>query len=192
MNGFRMAVLIVLAALGASGCALSPQTIAVHPTVTVDPAALGAGRSLALEVVDKRSRREFGTRGGIYDSTATIGPEGDLTAGIHAAMAEALTSKGFRVQPAGAAADLGMRVEVEDISYAASGEPVVRSIEVASRIAAVIRKGDAEYTGRAQVRQTKDVFKAPEPAQNEALINGTIAQTLERLLRNNDLIEFLR
>lgn len=180
------------AALLIGGCALSPQTIDVAPSVTVEPAAIGQGRTLALDVVDKRPRAYFGTRGGVYGVTSTIGPTGDVSAGVRKAMAEALTAKGFRVVPAGSAADLLMRLDVEDISYVASGDPVVRSVETAARIGAVIRRGDNEYSGRAQVKQSKDVITAPDAAQNETLINATLSQALERLLKNNDLVDFLR
>lgn len=178
--------------LVAGGCAISPQTVALRPTISAASANVGQGRSLALSVVDQRSRQLFGTLGGIYSDTATIGPSGDIIGPVRKAVAEALTSEGFKVLPAGSTADLDMRVRIEDISYQATGDPIVRKVAIGARVGVDAKRDGRTYSASSQVRESRDVLKAPSPAENETYLNNAVSHALQKLLGDGDLNKFIR
>ena len=181
-----LALLMVMAA-----CALSPQTVAIRPTITTAPADIGHDRSVALTVVDQRGSKVFGSLGGIYSDTATIGPSGDITEPVRKAVTEALSTQGFKVVAAGSPADLDMQIRIEDISYQASGDPMVRKIAIGARVGVDAKRGSQTYSASSQVKESREVLKAPNPAENEAYLNATVSHALEKLLADSDLIKFI-
>lgn len=174
------------------GCALSPQTVPVEPSLAVDEVDVGHGRRIALEAVDSRTDKTLGTRGGIYADSSTISTDAGIQEAVRGAMAEALTTQGFIVVEPGAEAEMRMRVALEELSYQAFGDPVVRSVEVGSKVSNTITRGSETYTGRAGLTRTRNVLTAPAPEDNEAYINDALAMSLEKLLADPRYLDFIR
>ncbi|HTT07527.1 MAG TPA: YajG family lipoprotein [Gammaproteobacteria bacterium] len=184
-------LLFLMAMCGLAACALSPQTVDIAPSISVNPETIGHERRVALSVIDARVRPVLGTRGGVYGDTATLSPSGDITAGVRKAVAEALVTKGFKIADA-PPADLSMRIEVNDVGYAGKGAPVVRKVGTAAKVSVIASREGREYTSHAAVTQSKEVLEAPDVAENQTLINTTLSKALEKLLNDPGLMDFLR
>lgn len=182
----------MLAAWLLSGCALSPQTVPLQPALAIDKTNVGQGRTVALEAVDHRTDRTLGTRGGVYRDSATISTGDDVAAALRRSMADALGAQGFRVVEAGSPADFGMTVGLDELSYRAYGDPVVRTVEIAAKVSNAITRGDQRYAASAGVSDTRNVLRAPAPEDNEAYINDTLAKALEKLLSDPRFLEFVK
>lgn len=193
-NPSRLTGPALVLALGAvlGGCALSPQTVQVAPAPEVTPQDIGAGRGVALSVVDTRERDWFGRRGGIYD-TSYVQPSGDITLPVREAIGGALSQYGFRVQAAGEPADLSMMVDIGAIDYEATGTPAMTTVTTRADLGVVLRspRGE-EYSGRSKVSQSKDVALVPDARQNGELINQTLSRAIERMLQQPDVLRFLQ
>lgn len=185
----RTALLLAAALLGA--CALSPQTVTVQPQLETRPQAIGRGRALALMVRDARPAEAFGTRGGIYDETSFVAPEGDITRPVRAALAGRLSEAGFVVQPPGQAGDIGMEVIIRNIDYSASGKPTVREVETRAVLDVVVTDADRTYRGQSKVSESREVLKAPSPEANEKYLNAVLSRALDRVLAHPDFNKFL-
>lgn len=185
-----LAVCAVTLLLGA--CALSPQTIPVEPSLAVDEVDVGHGRRIALEAVDSRTDKTLGTRGGIYADSSTISTDAGIQEAVRGAMAEALTTQGFNVVDPGAEAEMRMRVALEELTYQAFGDPVVRTVEIGSKVSSTITRGSETYTGRAGITKTRNVLTAPAPEDNEAYINDALAMSLEKLLADPRYLDFIK
>jgi uncharacterized lipoprotein len=183
---------LVIAAMAASGCALSPQAVPIEPTLAVDESNIGRGRSIALDAADNRANKIIGSRGGVYASTSTISASGDIQAALRKAMAGALTKHGFTVVDAGAPADMRMLVGLDALTYATQGDPVVRSVEIGTKVSNTVERAGQTYTGRAGITKTRNVLSAPAPEDNEAYINDTLALALEKLLADERYLDFVR
>lgn len=175
-----------------SGCALSPQTVPLQPALAIDESNIGQGRSVALDAIDHRAEKTIGTRGGVYRDSATISTGDDVAAALRRSMADALGAQGFRVLEAGAPADFGMMVGLDQLSYRAYGDPVVRTVEIAAKVSNVITRGEQRYAASAGVSDTRNVLRAPAPEDNEAYINDTLAKALEKLLKDPRYLEFVK
>jgi uncharacterized lipoprotein len=174
------------------GCALSPQVVSLKPTLEVNgQRLLGQGTSVALAVVDARTSPVIGERGGVYEKTASISTQGDVTLELHQTLAQALEGLGFTVVKAGAPADATLTVELESLSYTPRGGTFVTGVETSAEVRAIAKRGSRTFTGRYRSRQTKDVLTAPGAQENETLINAAVSQVLQRMISDAELTGFL-
>lgn len=175
-----------------SGCALSPQTVRLTPVIDVAPRSIGSERQLAIEVIDARPRREFGTRGGVYGDSSLLLPSTEITTPIRQALAGALLDYRFRVAQPAAELPLKLTVTVEDFRYTPSGSPLVRAIRTELRLRVQARNGGSDYTTEYTAATTQEVLGAPSPEENERIINRVLSKALQRMLTDERLLEFLR
>lgn len=183
----------VLIALLVGACALSPQTIQIKPGVELQERGnIGQGRALSVQVRDNRDSPVVGTRGGVYASTSEIRTAADIGTPIRHELADRLRVLGFRIVDAGQQADADLTIMVDAISYEATGEPVVRSVETAATVRVRAGIGNREYSGRYRASRTTKVLKAPGVEDNEEMINAAVSRVLERLLADRELLDFLR
>lgn len=184
---------LVIGLLLLAGCALSPQVVSLNPELDMNNFnAVGAGKRVALQVIDNRPGRVVGSRGGIYADTSSISTTADIAAPIRTEFAAALNKLGFNVVTAGDTADAELRLLIDVLEYKTAGGSVIRSIETAAALRTIGKVGNREFTGRYRATRSKDVVKTPGPEENEALINAVISRVLERALEDQALLEFLR
>ncbi|MFO1435381.1 MAG: YajG family lipoprotein [Gammaproteobacteria bacterium] len=186
---------VCLIALGISafaGCALSPQTVAVEPSLAVDAGDIGHGRTVALNAIDSRTNKTLGTRGGVYSESSSISTATGVQAALRQAMADALTTLGFSVADAGTPADMTMTISLDDLSYLAKGDPVVDSVEVGAKVSSVVARGSETFKGTAGASKTRQVLTAPSQVDNEAYINEILAISLEKLLADKRFADFVK
>lgn len=182
---FRMGLLLSLSLLGAA-CALSPQVVDLHPELETAGVA-GAPRTLALEVRDARSDPIIGYRGGVY-ATATLSAEPDLADQVRTALANVLTTAGWRVVAPDERADTRLSVDVTELKYALHGDRFPRVVETAAAIRASSETGETTRTGEYSDRRTKEVLKPPSEAENEELLNDVLSAALQRLVADKELL----
>lgn len=177
-------LLIIMAV--AAGCALSPQVVDIRPEIATAPAEdHKTGTTLGLEVTDIRESPILGKRGGVYEETATISTEGDITRPVQESLSETLKSMGYRLVGDDSAQPL--KVEIAALEYGVEKEKVTRSIKTYAAINAVYRKGDRIYRNTYKVTRTKKMLTAPGVEENQTLINETLAAALQQMLRDGEL-----
>ena len=181
----------VLATLLLGACALSPQVVNLHPDVhpsQVPPAP--APDKVALEVVDARQSQLVGHRGGVYE-TAAISTAPGAAEAIRAALARALTDRGYGVlRPGEGNADIHLKVELAGLGYATRTEGVKRVVETSATVRAVSTKGETTRTGEYRDSRTTEVLKPPDEAGNEELLNDVLSAALQRLVADPELLYF--
>lgn len=184
---------LVVGLLLLTGCALSPQVVSLNPELDMNNFnAVGAGKRVALQVIDNRPGRLVGSRGGIYADTSSITTTADIASPVRTEFAAALNKLGFNVVTAGDTADADLRLLVDALEYKTAGGSVIRSIETAATLRTIGKVGKREFTGRYRATKSKDVVKTPGPEENELLINAVISRVLARALEDQALLEFLR
>ena len=173
-----------------SGCALSPQTVALTPFINVASHPVGRDRKLALEVVDMRPSPAFGTRGGVYD-TAEITPRANVAQVVRQALAERLTASQFVVTAPNPGAPISMRVEILGIFYTASGKPMITEVRAGATVRAITRNGKRTLTSQYEAKSVRQTVGAPSEAENETILNEVLAQALQRMMQDNSIWELL-
>lgn len=184
-------IISLLMAFLLGGCAISPQSISLNPSVTVEQKNIGQGRSVNLSVVDKRATKALGSRGGIYAGTALLTIAGGPEEPIRQELAGALSAYGFNVINA-MNADINMVVEIETLSYEKTAETYPMLINNNILLKAICNKPEAEFTSRYSANKAQNMVTTPTVSQNEKMINELVSKALTALLNDQRLLDFLR
>ncbi len=184
---FRVYVLLIL--LGVTGgCALSPQVVNIRPPITVTAADSGVVKGeLALDVSDGRDSPILGHRGGVYSETATISTREDITGELEQILSLALERMGYRVTDSAPV----LNVTVTALDYSVRKEKVTRTVRIHASVDASFGIDRRTYTNTYRITRTREMLTAPDAAENETLINETLAAALQRMLRDEKLLSLI-
>ncbi len=94
MKPLLIALYLSLSVLVA-GCAVSPQTITIAPQTNLSGPFYGQGRTLTIEVEDRRASSVLGSRGGVYESSSVITIANDINAALRLAAQSSAAQLGF-------------------------------------------------------------------------------------------------
>jgi uncharacterized lipoprotein YajG len=189
---FRIVMLSILAMI-ASGCAFTPQSIAVKPQVDVVASKIGNGSPLPVNVVDERPKKSLGTVGA-RGVGADITVEGDLVAAVHNALGEGFSRMDFK--PTTTSARNGskseLRVEIRNLDYTIIQGFWAGTLRVDAGLKAIcILNGSrpyeklhhGEFVESVQVVQGKDA--------NAGYINTALSTAVNSVLSDKELASCL-
>ncbi|AMO57793.1 hypothetical protein GZ77_13110 [Endozoicomonas montiporae] len=180
--------LVAMLALG--GCAMSPQSIQVNPSVTVAESVRNSlSSSVSVTVFDERLTPVIGFRGGVYDSNE-ITARDNLPLALRSAVERGLREMGVSVVTSGEAPQF--QVYLDSLEYRVPEGSYVTSVEVQTRIrVAVLHKGK-RFEGSYSADISERVPKAPSDKKNEQLVNQVLSDVLERLFADQKLQSFMK
>jgi uncharacterized lipoprotein len=182
----------LLAGVLLAACALSPQIVSIRPVLEAGgERSIGQQAIVALSVLDTRTSTIIGQRGGIYERTATISTEGDITGPVRGELAKILQALNFAVVEPGGPADVTLTVHIERIAYAAWGGDFVRGVRTDASVRVAAERGSRTFTGTYRGNHEKDTLTAPNAEENEALINAAISKVLQRVVSDAELLRFM-
>lgn len=173
-----------------AGCGLSPQKITIEPKAEVSDANIGRNIPIQVTARDMRDSEAFGSRGGVYPETSLIRPANDITESLRQTIARGLQSKGFNAyNPDDDATRL--EVQIEEFSYVPEEGSVVKKVEVAATLVAVVERGNTTHTGRYQSKVTHQQPITPSARRNADMLNDVLNRSVNRLLADEKLLAFL-
>jgi uncharacterized lipoprotein YajG len=177
----------MLATLLVAGCATTYQIVPINPRIDVSQIpARGNGRSLALEVVDTRADPVIGYRGAPGDETEiTAAPE--TIRNIRDALERVYTGLGFRVVPPLGEADIQLRVELTELTYARETEGLLREINTGATLKATSTMAQRTVTGTYKEGQGKEGVLKPSMRENARILNDHLSKALQRLAADAQL-----
>ena len=175
-----------------ASCALSPQIIVINPDVYVEKSSVATRPvKLHLDVIDGRSSKFIGKRGGIYEETSDISTDANMTASLERNLATALNSLGYAVARKDETSDAVLTVRINKIDYNIDKEKVLYKVETKVEIQAICRKGSREFTGGYSAIRKKEYVNVPSMGQNETIVNEAIGVTLQAMLNDKELFSFI-
>ncbi len=178
----------ILPAVLLYGCALSPQVVTIAPDIPVDNELPRKSNAISLTVKDIRNDHMLGSRGGVYQDTAVIRTDGDITPVLRQRLAEAFSGLGYRVSDNG---DAELIVNLARLAYIVHGDRRINEVETTAAIHVTCRNGDFSMNNDYRIVDRKKVLKAPSESANEQMINDTLSATLQRLLVDQALVDCL-
>jgi uncharacterized lipoprotein len=185
----RSLLILALAALLATGCALSPQTLVITPTLNVTAENLGNGRSVKVLATDARTSEVIGTRGGVYEKTSVVRTGNDIADALRRETLKGLLAQGF--VDGGNEAAIQVRVRLAELAYVVPAGAVATSADLRVALEITAERDGARHaaTYRSEVNRRFPV--APTTAQNEAWLNELVAETLQRFFTDTRMRAFL-
>jgi uncharacterized lipoprotein len=164
--------------------------------VDVGVPAIGRNRPLALEVTDARDSPVFGSRGGLYGETALLTPRTEVAQSLRQALGERLAAAGFRIVTADTPDSVSLDVRIQQLDYrldtpAGPGGGVVNDARAEAVLDAILTNAGRSHGARYQASSVRRVVGYPSEADNAALLNEVVAQSLRQLLQDPQLLALL-
>ncbi len=182
---------ILLAALSVTACAYTPQTANLTATADIQASNIGEGKEVAIKVVDERSSRTLGHRGGAIKG-AKITTDQEITSLFSEAFHSALNKLGFKTTLYTSTHPNKLRIDIRDLNYYTSMGFWTGGVH--TQAAAKITAGNPEdafekvYTSENEKR----VVFVPGANKNERLLNETISSLITKIVTDENLIEELK
>ena len=178
----------VLLTLG--GCAMSPQTVKVNPSVTVAESARETLSSrVSVTVFDERLTPVIGHRGGVYD-TNVITARDNLPLALRSAVERGLREMGASVVTSVKAPQL--QVYLDSLEYTVPEGSYVTQVQVKAKIRVAVMHAGKRFEGSYSADISERVPKAPSDKKNEELLNQVLSDVLERLFADQKLQGFMK
>ena len=165
-----------------AGCAATPQILPVTPQIeTRGLSARGAGRSLAIEVVDARGTDVVGQRDPTRaDSVITTAPE--MLARLRTTSKSAYRDLGFTIVPVGQEADIALEVRLTDLGYRRAEGGVIRELRTGATVEATSVMREKTVSAIYRDGQGKDTVLPPTLAANAEILNRHLDAALSKLV----------
>lgn len=184
---------LVLATGLLSACALSPQQVALTPTLQAGQ-PVASGRNQALRVVgnDKRESAVIGSRGGLYGQTSLIRATNDVAAEMATLVRNHFQSRGFNTLNApGNAPELA--VNLVTLGYTPAEGYVINRVVVDASIQAVLTRGTGDAFTRTYTSSvTFEQPVTPTAERNQTMLNEVLSRCLNQLTQDGLLLEKLQ
>ena len=182
--------LVFLMSLLAACATFAPQLVTVNPNVSVTESAAGLGKVVALKVIDARADKALGYRTTRSDKDSAIITNQDVAKVVQLKIYDSLKKSGFNVD----IVDNGpraLKVEIRNLEYSVPTGSWTGGIRVLATLNVVVKNGDTTYENLYQITNNERVVIKPDREKNEALINKTLSDVLQRLLQDQKLIALL-
>ncbi len=185
----RIVVYICLLFL-VSACAYTPQQATLEVTPEIAKANIGAGKTVAVSVVDERLEKSLGHRGTAYGKAAAITTDQDLTKVIREAFYKALTSKGFKPVSTLQKADKKLETELRHFEYSTSTGFWTGGIHVKGAMK-VYASGSPKYENMYRIEKEERVVLVPGAESNERILNEGLTMLVEKIFQDEALLNVL-
>lgn len=179
----------VVAATLISGCAMSPMTIAVHPSIDVDSLPIGRQQTLAISTIDQRSSNVLGNRGGVYN-TAYIATASNFTQTVNEQLTHTFRRLDFNIQPVGNTATQ-VQFVITELKYQQPPHQLGGPLEITAKLTVNAYKNQQSFSGHYASSRAATVALAATQQQNQQLINQTVSQVLSNAVKDPKLQRFL-
>jgi uncharacterized lipoprotein YajG len=189
-NFFRGMTGLVFLAWFVGGCAWVHQNATLRLNPQIAPSEIGAGRTVAVRVNDRRASDVIGYRG-LDSENAAITTTQNIAALFEAKIIEGLGMKGFKAvaftdQSAGV-----LNVEVMEIKYTTDLDVLKGSMQARAVLRVSTRKNGSTFAQNYYGRREGKIFEAPKASRNEQLINGAISDAVQRMFEDRRLMFLL-
>ena len=184
-----LSLVFLLSLMG--GCAMTPQKVVIYPDVLVIGSEAGKGKTVALNVTDARADKVLGYRTTRLEKDSVILTDSDITKVAQERIYEGLKKYGFNVNVVSGDAPVLLKVEIQTLQYNTPTGSWTGGIRTLARLKAFVKNGSTTYENLYEITNNERVIIPPSQGKNEELINKTLADTLERLLKDQKLIALL-
>ncbi|MBC8007576.1 MAG: hypothetical protein H7X76_05965 [Prolixibacteraceae bacterium] len=191
----KTSVLLATAAIALSmsmqGCSLKTQNLRIDPDIKIREAQIGNGTTLGLRISDARSEKKLGEVGDPDRKMVDVSVEEDPSAAIYQRVSQALTKMGFSVEPYNESMDRTLDIQIRKLELQSVKKPLTFDTELRAEVAAHAVNSTEYYDRQFNVRTRKDGAAPPFEKDSTLLVNTAVAQALEDLLADEELLSLL-
>lgn len=169
-------------------CAHSPVQIDVDPELTVEESQAGSDAALQFKVVDQRSTKAIGSRGGVYDESALITASNDVAAAMAEDLVEGFKKTGFTLSDE---APTTVTVVLRELSFTTPNKNYVSDVEVTAVVAVKASRENLNYESNYNTTTRHRFVTPPGEKKTAEVMNAVLSQSLSRLFADQKMMSFL-
>ncbi|MBB3104951.1 YajG family lipoprotein [Azomonas macrocytogenes] len=184
--------LALIACVGLTGCANSPQQLDPIPKLNDPITAVGQGQPVIVRVVDGRPSSTLGTRGGIYpDTSLVIVPSDKLLPKLQAQVETAVRLLGFTPSPNAANAPQ-LTVTLAELKYQSPNDDIyVTDAVINATFRLDVQNATRRYTGRYSASLNRRFGMTPSEQTNNELVGSVLSDALTRVFKDQNIAPLL-
>ena len=185
----KIFLLVMSMFLGA--CAYTSQEAELAPSVDIEASNIGAGKQVALKVVDERTTKTLGHRGSAFIKGAKITTDQDVASVFFGTLQTALAKLGFTTVAFTPGDENSLRVDIRELNYYTSTGFWTGGVH--TKAAAKVTAGEGSYPFEKVYTSEgeKRVVFVPGADKNTATINATLSDLITKIVTDQELVEFL-
>ncbi|MCP4552465.1 MAG: hypothetical protein GY834_10595 [Bacteroidetes bacterium] len=181
-------MLLFLCAAFLSSCAYTAQQANINPEISLKKTSEGHGATLLVEVLDERSDKVLGHRGGGYGKGAEITTNQDLVALLQQELFECLAQKGFKPTSCDEGEKPNLTFELRLLEYSTSTGFWTGGVHTKAAVKAIANVKDDTYKKIYRVDNEKRVMVVPTAKENEELFNQLLEDMLVQIFQDKELL----
>jgi uncharacterized lipoprotein YajG len=175
-----------------SGCAYVGQTVELAPKLAVAKSDLGAGKEIALRVVDERSSQSLGNRSDFATGPgAEIRATKDVAETVREEVQRVLQAKGFKPTTFSTGAPRSLTLELRRIDYTTSSGLMSGGVHIKGAIKATARREGESFERMYRVDTEERFFYIPTAETNSEKLNQGLSALLSQIADDEVLQGFL-
>ena len=170
------------------GCAVSPQQVAIEPSISMATSEPVSAREIGLTVYDERPSAVMGSRGGVYSETSMISTDENFTRNIRVATEQALEQWGLTVS---SGEDIPkFQLYIDRFTYEIL-DTYFQDVEIKAAAHVEVTYGSQRFTGRYSSDLSQRLVKTPSNKKNDEMLGQVLDDMLTRVFQDERLKEFL-
>ncbi len=184
-------VILSIFALSFVGCAYVSQQVQISPSIHVIDSNTGKGMKITVRVKDERPSKSLGHRGGPYGRGAEITTTQNIEGLVREEIIKGLKKKGFDTAEYNVKHDRELIAELRLFEYSTSTGVFTNGVHVNGALKVICKNRDSEFERMYRIENEDRVVLVPGAKTNEQMLSDGMSNLLEKLLSDNELINFL-
>lgn len=186
----KIKLALVLVSFSLVGCAFTPQTISIRPSLRVEENAIGQGKSIYINVVDKRSSNVIGRRTAMQSMSARIMTSEDLALQLRQIFEDNFRKKGF-VPVSDESDSRQFTLKINTINHVISMGLIELGVNTIVSTEVYAKNNDQTYRENYYSELKTGQPVTPSEKFNEEFINRVISENIMKIFNDKKLLTFL-
>ncbi|MBF0413031.1 MAG: hypothetical protein HQK70_10000 [Desulfamplus sp.] len=190
-------VILLFCCIGIAACADKSQSVKLVPDIPVVESNQGKGKMITVKVIDRRPNNVIG-----YRASSTISSGGEITLSqsleklVLYESIKGLMKKGFNPLASKSDQSAVLTIDIQEFRYYTSTSQWTGAVHTRATLKANVNLSNSNLTKRFYenvytVNNEKRNIVVSTAAQNQKLINEMLNDIMQKLLDDNQLIEFM-
>lgn len=182
---------IILGSALLGSCSFTPESIQLNPQLQTSQSNIGAGKTVAVRIIDDRADTSLGGRASQYGPAAKISLASDLSSTVEKGIEFGLQKQGFKTTSYSDSAQRRLIVRITALQYQTNSGFWAGHVTVSGTLDAVGYNGSRRYE---QVYRGQDIHSVeitPSSTSDSQHVNSAVSSMINNLINDKALMRFL-
>lgn len=176
-----------------SACVVMPEHVSLNPTIKSSNFSVARGKTIILTVDDARENATIGVRPNALGSVigAPISTDAQFISNVKNELESTLTKDGFHVLEQPQADATTLNVKMTALNYETAPHLMYFDLIATSVVDVNAVNGSKEFNHQYRAQLIRTVLVTPTSGADREMINDVLSRSLEKMIRDKNLLIFL-